>query len=52
VVLGKNFVFITLAAVICRKHFILRYLESKHLKTKNLSGAVREAATGSNAMAG
>ena len=37
VVLGKNFVFITLAAVICRKHSILRYLKPRYLKTKNLS---------------
>ena len=36
VVLGKNSVFNALAGGINRKHFVLRYLESKDIKTDNL----------------
>ena len=40
---GKFSLFNGLAAVISRKHFVLRYLESNYLKTKCLSGALRDA---------
>jgi hypothetical protein len=42
-VLGKFSVFNGLAAVICRKHLVLRYLECKYLKTRCLSGVLCDA---------
>jgi hypothetical protein len=43
-VLGKYSLFKGLAAWIYRKHFVLRYLEPKYLKKKNLCGSVHETA--------
>jgi hypothetical protein len=41
VVLGKYLVFNGLAALICGKRLVLRYLESKYLKTRCLFGGAR-----------
>jgi hypothetical protein len=46
VVLRKYSLFKALAALIYRKHFVLRYLEPKNLKTKNLCGRAHGAGPG------